>query len=417
MLNDRGYARFLDRAGAGVTDDPDSRVGLGWDRADRGDRSGRRRAVAGPVALLLAVSALGGCALSPDRTLTEVGPVGLSFAVEAPGPFDGRTFQADLLVTSSESLPQGDLRRVDRHPAVRRAAPLSLFTVATSGSTVTVAAGHPADLRAFSGSRVADQAGVWDRVATGQAVLSESSAPSGDPVTAVALDSTGTLPAVGVAAVAPVPVRADLLVNPTWAAALAAPVDNAVLVDTVEPGARARLQGLLGDRAQVLDLTTTAQVPAPAYLTGGAVAEAVGSFTYWPQPDGTIDIDPAWVSANIVTGEVPILGNVTCHRVVMPQLRAAMQEVVNRGLEDLIRPDQYGGCWVPRFIGRDSTRGLSLHSWGIAFDLNVATNQLGTEGDMDPRVVDVMARWGFAWGGLWSDPDPMHFELAALVAP
>ena len=84
---------------------------------------------------------------------------------------------------------------------------------------------------------------------------------------------------------------------------------------------------------------------------------------------------------------------------------------------DAVRPGQYGGCWVPRFIASDPARGLSLHSWGIALDLNVATNQRGTPGDMDPRVVDVMARWGFAWGGTWSDPDPMHFELAALVTP
>lgn len=371
-------------------------------------------ALAGLAVLL--VPALVGCALSPDRSLAEAGPAAPTFAVEAPGPFDGRTFDADLLVISAEPLPASDLRRVERDGSVRRSAPLSLFTVATGGSTVTVAAADPEDLRAFSGTRFAEQEEVWERVAAGQAVLSEASAPSGEPLTAVALDSTGGLPAVGVAAVARVPVRADLLVNPTWAAALSAPVDNAVLVDAAGPEARARLQQLLGDGAQVIDLTTTAEVPRPAYITGGAVAEAVGSFTYWPQDDGTIDIEPSWVSANIVTGEVPILGNVTCHRVVMPQLRAAMQELVDTGLADLLRPDQYGGCWVPRFIASDPARGLSLHSWGIALDLNVATNQRGTVGDMDPRIVEVMARWGFAWGGTWSDPDPMHFELAALVA-
>ena len=373
--------------------------------------------VLGALAALLTVPALGGCALSPDRSLAEVGPAGATFAVEPPGPFDGRTYDADLLVVSAEPLAASDLRRVDRDRTVRRAAPLSLFTVATGGSTVTVAAADPEDLRAFSGTRVARQDDVWDRVAAGQAVLSETSAPSGEPLTAVALDATGALPAVGVAAVAPIPVRADLLVNPTWAAALAAPVDNAVLVDAAGPGARARLQRVLGDGAQVIDLTTSAEVPRPAYLTGGAVAEAVGSFTYWPQEDGSIDIEPSWVQVNIATGEVPILGAVTCHRVVLPQLRAAMQELVDSGLADLLRPDQYGGCWVPRFIASDPARGLSLHSWGIALDLNVATNQRGTAGDMDPRVVDVMARWGFAWGGTWSDPDPMHFELAALVAP
>ena len=52
---------------------------------------------------------------------------------------------------------------------------------------------------------------------------------------------------------------------------------------------------------------------------------------------------------------------------------------------------------------------------GIAFDLNTATNQLGTAGDMDPRIVAIFQRWGFAWGGNWTTrPDPMHFELYAL---
>lgn len=365
---------------------------------------------------LLAVPALGGCALAPDRSL-DVAQAAPAFVVDAPGPFDGRTYDADLLVLSSQPLAPGDLRRVERRREVRRTAPLSLFTVATGGSTVTVAAGDPADLRAFSGARTARQADVWDRVAAGQAVLSETSVPAGPAPGAVALDASGSLPAVGVAAVAPLPVQADVLVNPTWATALSAPADNAVLVDARDAGARAALQRVLGDRAQVVDLTATDPVPQPAYLTGGAVAEAVGSFTYYPQDDGTIDIEPSWVQANIVTGEVPILGTVTCHRVVLPQLRAAMQELVDSGLSDLVRPDQYGGCWVPRFIASDPARGLSLHSWGIALDLNVATNQRGTPGDMDPRVVDVMARWGFAWGGTWSDPDPMHFELAALVAP
>ena len=120
------------------------------------------------------------------------------------------------------------------------------------------------------------------------------------------------------------------------------------------------------------------------------------------------------LDGRIVTTDVPILGRVTCHRVMVPQLAGAMAELVERGLADLIDVSQFGGCWVPRFIASDPTRGISLHSWGIAVDLNVSTNHRGTVGDMDPRIVEVMAAWGFAWGGLWSDPDPMHFELAAL---
>jgi hypothetical protein len=56
-----------------------------------------------------------------------------------------------------------------------------------------------------------------------------------------------------------------------------------------------------------------------------------------------------------------------------------------------------------------------MHAFGLAVDLNVSTNLFGTRGDMDPRVVEIFEKWGFLWGGRWSQPDPMHFELTRLV--
>ncbi len=156
--------------------------------------------------------------------------------------------------------------------------------------------------------------------------------------------------------------------------------------------------------------------PAPtAMLTGSDLAAAIGGFSYRPNPDGSVNVDPAWVAANIRTETVPIIGQVTCHRLAFPQLSGAMQEMVQRGWSGLVRPSDFGGCWVPRYIRHEPTDGLSLHTWGIAFDINVSTNQRGTIGDLDPRLVEVMARWGFAWGGTWDDPDPMHFQLGALL--
>jgi hypothetical protein len=152
-----------------------------------------------------------------------------------------------------------------------------------------------------------------------------------------------------------------------------------------------------------------------ARLAGGSVAAAVGSFRYRWFRDGTVAPDPAWVAANIATGDVPLLGTVTCHRVMLPQLRGALQEVADAGLAATIDPADFGGCYSPRFIGRDPQRGLSLHTWGIAVDLNVSGNHVGTAGTIDRRVVQIFERWGFAWGGRWSVPDPMHFELAALA--
>jgi hypothetical protein len=112
---------------------------------------------------------------------------------------------------------------------------------------------------------------------------------------------------------------------------------------------------------------------------------------------------------------MPILGSVTGNKGMLPQLRAALQEVVARGLAGAIHPGEYGGCFVPRFIARDPAKGLSLHSWGMAVDLNVPGNLRGTSGQMDRRVVAIFKKWGFAWGGDWNYTDPMHFELATVV--
>ena len=150
--------------------------------------------------------------------------------------------------------------------------------------------------------------------------------------------------------------------------------------------------------------------------TGGSVAAAVGTFSYRWFADGSVQPDPAWVAANIRTEEVPILGSVTGHRVLFPQLRGALREIVARGLADEIHPGEFGGCYVPRFIGRDPGNGLSLHTWGIAVDLNVPGNLRGSRGEIDRDVVAIFKKWGFAWGGDWSWTDPMHFELARIVS-
>jgi hypothetical protein len=97
------------------------------------------------------------------------------------------------------------------------------------------------------------------------------------------------------------------------------------------------------------------------------------------------------------------------------QLSAALGEIQEAGLASEIRPGEYAGCYVPRFIDRDPRRGLSMHAFGLAVDFNTSTNALGTRGDMHPDVVAIFQKWGFTWGGAWSRPDPMHFELARII--
>ncbi|MGH2725299.1 MAG: M15 family metallopeptidase [Actinomycetota bacterium] len=153
----------------------------------------------------------------------------------------------------------------------------------------------------------------------------------------------------------------------------------------------------------------------PVFRHGDAVLPPVrlkalfGEFPARPDGDGTITPDPAWVRANIRTARVPILGEIHCHRRIIPLFRAALAELARRGLGNLIQG--YAGCFSPRFANFNPTSGLSHHSWGVAFDINAAQNPLGAEPTMDPRMVEVMRRWGFTWGGLWLVPDGMHFEF------
>ena len=88
---------------------------------------------------------------------------------------------------------------------------------------------------------------------------------------------------------------------------------------------------------------------------------------------------------NIRTETVPIFGEVTCHRLMLPQLRGALEDVVDAGLAGTLKT--YNGCYVPRFIERNPDRPISLHTWGIAVDLDAATNYRGIRGTMDERVV------------------------------
>lgn len=186
--------------------------------------------------------------------------------------------------------------------------------------------------------------------------------------------------------------------------------EDGAALEQVGKGLRRLLPGARLERLAPPASAPTA-APAPVADVGAVSGTTIGTMHFRILEDGSIIPDPAWVAANIVSAEVPVLGTVTCHRLMIPRLAGAMGEIERLGFAPLIRTQDYGGCYVPRFIDRDVAKPLSNHAFGFAIDFNTTTNQLGTKGDMDPRIVEVMARWGFSWGGLWERPDPMHFEL------
>jgi len=350
-------------------------------------------------------------------------PAGTSRARPPAAPVQElkQRLRPDVLVLAPQALaPEAVARLVSlapEHAAVFRAGTLRV------GDKDTRAVGvDPSTFRPFAGEGTAESTPVWESIARGELVAAHETAASlglrlGEDIPTTGLAGTPVPLRLGALATAGVP-GADLVVDDATAGRLGLPAANAVLLmagEGTDPGTLAdQARAAAGPGATVELLTPTIANPV-AFLTGGKAAEAFGSFSYRYFPDGTIAPQPDWIRENIRTETVPIMGTVTCHKLMLPQLRGALQEVVAAGLGSSLRT--YDGCYVPRFIERNPEGSISLHTWGIAIDMDAATNYRGIRGTMDPRVVEIFKRWGFRWGGDWKYTDPMHFELVAVLTP
>lgn len=142
-------------------------------------------------------------------------------------------------------------------------------------------------------------------------------------------------------------------------------------------------------------------------LSLAEIKQTFGAFTFVRKSGRWLEPDPSWVERNITTQHVPVLGSMKCHRLIFAPLIGAMREVEQAGLAPLITEQSH--CYAPRVQFGD-TANISRHTWGIAVDINPTTNGFGDAPTQDPRLVEIMRRWGFAWGGVWLTPDGMHFE-------
>jgi hypothetical protein len=58
---------------------------------------------------------------------------------------------------------------------------------------------------------------------------------------------------------------------------------------------------------------------------------------------------------------------------------------------------------------------MSLHSWGLAIDVNSFENGLGQKPKLSQLFVSCFTTSGFDWGGTWtSRVDGMHFQLSKI---
>ena len=102
---------------------------------------------------------------------------------------------------------------------------------------------------------------------------------------------------------------------------------------------------------------------------------------------------------------------VYCNRDLKPFLEKAFKNVNDRGLASQIKT--WDGCFNIR--KKRGATSMSLHSWGLAIDFNAAWNGFGKTPTMSPELVKCFTDAGLDWGGTWSRPDGMHFQIAKLT--
>lgn len=347
---------------------------------------------------------------SPDSSATVAVDADIA---AAPLPDTVAAFEADLLVSDVTALDLGAVNAVD---GVQYSAAMAIVPATVRDRDIQVAVIDPDTFRPLTPEETADAAPVWERLRDGDIVYTHAVGNEVEALLGSTLAVTGPRASyaarVGAYASNGVPPVADAMVN--WqvgeylgvgtATHILVAVDDSANLSAVA----ASIEEATGGAATVRE--------KPAAQTAGAVAGGrLEPFSYVSVGDGTIRIDPEWIRRNIVTVDLPILGRTQCHRVMVPQLAAALNEVIALGLQDLIT--DYSGCYVPRHMLWDPSRGISRHAWGLAFDINVPTNGYGQAPTLDIRIVDVFRRWGFKWGGDFAIPDGMHFELQHVVTP
>lgn len=278
----------------------------------------------------------------------------------------------------------------------------------------------PAAFRPLTPDATAQAKAVWERLLDGEMVVRHDVAqnlqlPLGGMVALVGPAGQQVTVRIGAFASNGTPPLGDAILPSQLGPQLGAAGPN-LLVISVAPNTRPDLVGQ--QVANVVGGGQVARVDPPVQHQArlvGAGSYRFEPFRYIDHGDGMITIDPAWVRKWIVSADVPIFGVARCHRLMMPQLIAALREVEAAGLAGLIDPRDYGGCWVPRHILFNPSRALSMHAWGLAVDFNVRTNGYGATPQLDRRIVEIFQRWGFKWGGDWETPDGMHFELRTVI--
>ena len=118
-----------------------------------------------------------------------------------------------------------------------------------------------------------------------------------------------------------------------------------------------------------------------------------------------------WDVPDDINRAIPAIPNrIYCNRDIQRPLETAFRNIIARGLQSQVKT--WDGCFNIR--NKRGLNSMSLHSWGIAIDINAAWNGLNRTPTMSPELVKCFTDAGFDWGGDWKRRDGMHFQLSKI---
>lgn len=114
------------------------------------------------------------------------------------------------------------------------------------------------------------------------------------------------------------------------------------------------------------------------------------------------------IPASLEVGVIP--KRLYCNKDIIIPLSKAFKSLIDTGFVKELKT--FDGCFNIR--KKRGLASMSLHSWGIAIDVNAAWNQLNMTPTLSAGFVKCFTDSGFDWGGTWDRKDGMHFQLKSI---
>jgi len=114
------------------------------------------------------------------------------------------------------------------------------------------------------------------------------------------------------------------------------------------------------------------------------------------------------VPTDLEVGVIP--KKIYCNKDIVEPLKKAFKNIIDKGLIGELKT--WDGCFNIR--KKTGNKSPSLHSWGLAIDINASWNGYNKKPTISKELVKCFKDAGFDWGGDWKIQDGMHFQLSKI---